>query len=217
MWQTLVGGLNRWFRPTFDALFGRNIPWTYRWRMLLMQPLAFITYSIHSLPYLYSRPFKTKWIKVSSGQTLRILILKDVNPRFNRNGELRPLHLDIHGGAFIGGQPEEGLPFLRRLAKETGAVVISTSYRFAPRYPFPAAIDDVDGVVKYLQDHAVAEWGANPELMTVSGWSAGGNLALAASQQPTCHLPSTTAFKGYVSFYGVVSMNQFYISQSLRK
>jgi acetyl esterase/lipase len=133
-----------------------------------------------------------------------VLVFDDPAQKAVSKGKLRPLHLDIHGGGFIGGLPEGDGPFCTRLAQKTGAVVISTSYRYAPAHHFPAAIDDIDLVVKYLQAHAAERWGANPELMTTSGFSAGGNLALALTQQSSCHPPAKTAIKGAVTFYAPV-------------
>lgn len=42
--------------------------------------------------------------------------------------------------------------------------------------------------------------------MTVGGFSAGGNLALASTQQRACHAPSRTAYKAAVTFYGVMNL-----------
>jgi acetyl esterase/lipase len=111
----------------------------------------------------------------------------------------RPLHLDVHGGGFIGGLPESDAAFCARLARETGAVVISTTYRYAPKHTFPAAIDDVDAVVAYLRQHAGERYNADPSLMTVSGFSAGGNLALATALS----VPAGD-IKAAVTFYAVV-------------
>jgi acetyl esterase/lipase len=114
------------------------------------------------------------------------------------------LHLDVHGGAFLGGLPESDAYFCDALAQQTGAVVISVSYRYAPVHAFPAAIDDVDAVVRYLQTHAAERFGADPELLTVSGFSAGGNLVLAGSQAVGCHGLASTAMKASVTFYAPV-------------
>ncbi|KAJ1322868.1 acetyl esterase [Microdochium nivale] len=220
---SLARELSRWFRPSIDALFGRDIAWQYRWRMLAMQPLVLLTTALHTLPYLMprSRPFNVERITVDTGVTLRVLVYRPngaaaliIRPPLEnshlagRRQGLLPLHLDLHGGAFIGGHPEEGAAFCRRVADETGAVVVSPTYRYAPRHTFPAAADDVDAFVRYMHRHAADRWGADPELLTVSGWSAGGNLALAAAQQEACHGPAGTAFKGAVLFYAVLDLNQ---------
>ncbi|KAK1751411.1 Alpha/Beta hydrolase protein [Echria macrotheca] len=190
--------LRSWFRPAIDALFGRNLPFAYRWRLLLLQPISLITYSIATIPWLFSRPFKAEYITVAPGRTLRILVFNQYGP--NKEGKLRPLHLDIHGGAFVGGLPEANAQFCARVAEQTGAVVFSTSYRYAPAHPFPAAIDDVDAVLAYLRKHAIEKYGADPNLITVSGDSAGGNLALATA------LSAPGAVKASVTFYASINL-----------
>lgn len=79
-------------------------------------------------------------------------------------------------------------------------------YRLAPRHTFPAAIDDVDDIVKFCIENAERLWGANPKLVTVSGFSAGANLALALCQQDICHAPAETAVKASVTFYAPVCL-----------
>jgi acetyl esterase/lipase len=105
-----------------------------------------------------------------------------------------------------GGLPELQAAFCNRVCEETGAVAISISYRYAPVHPFPAAIDDVDAIIRYIRDNAIYKYGADPNLLTVSGASAGGNLALAATQQPDCHAPSPVAIKAMVVYYPVVCL-----------
>lgn len=193
-----------WFRPLLVALFNTSISWPVRWRLLLLQPTVFITYSIGKLPYLFYRPFTVEYLPVGpDGSPARALIFKSNRGRSVGDKKLRPLHVDIHGGAFIGGLPENFAGFDDRIAKETGAVVVSITYRYAPEHTFPAAIDDVDRTLAWLRANAKDRWGANPELMTISGSSAGANLALAAMQQPECHKPSPTAIKACATFYAV--------------
>jgi acetyl esterase/lipase len=194
------------FRPLLISIFDRKLPWTYRWRLLLLQPINLLALSISALPWTFSRAYTVEWLPVSPNLSFRALVFQSKRGKSPAKKELRPLHLDIHGGAFIGGFPEQDATFCDLLARNTGAVVISTTYRYAPEYTFPTAIDDIDAVVKYLQDNAEARWGADPKLMTVSGGSAGANLALAAAQQENCHEPAETAFKGAVTFHAVVSL-----------
>jgi acetyl esterase/lipase len=101
------------------------------------------------------------------------------NQTSTANLRLRPLHIDIHGGSFIGGFPEQGSRFCSLLSSRTGAVVISCTYRVAPRYTYPAAHDDVDDILAWVVGHA-EELGGDREVLTVGGSSAGGNLGLSA-------------------------------------
>ncbi|MEM6906562.1 MAG: alpha/beta hydrolase fold domain-containing protein [Pseudomonadota bacterium] len=79
--------------------------------------------------------------------------------------------LYIYGGGFYGGSPLEDLAISAVLAAETGARVISPTYRLAPEDPFPAGLDDVTAAMA-----AMAAAGR----YQVAAESAGGNLALVA-------------------------------------
>ena len=195
---TVIRTLRSWFGPTIDAIFARNIPFDYRWRLLTFQPLAFISNCIGVIPYIFSRSYKVEYLPIAPGRSIRALVFDKA--RQDRADKLRPLHLNIHGGAFIGGLPENSAPWCARVAQETGAVVVSTEYRTAPRHTFPAAHDDVDAVLAYLRKNAVAKYGANPDLITVSGDSAGGNLALATAAS------APGAVKASVTFYAAINL-----------
>ena len=203
-----IWGLWSWLHPSIDALFARDITFSERWRMLLLlQPITYMTYALTCSPWLFSRAFTTEYITVDTGRMFRILVFKAKdNTSKPSHDKLRPLHLDVHGGAFMGGKPESDARFCDLLARTTGAVVISATYRFAPAHRFPAAIDDIDAVVRFLQANAAQRWAADPALITVSGFSAGGNLVFAATQQPACHAPAPTAIKAAVTFFAVVDL-----------
>ncbi|KFY65555.1 hypothetical protein V496_02498 [Pseudogymnoascus sp. VKM F-4515 (FW-2607)] len=140
------------------------------------------------------------WLPITQTRSLRVLVFKSASPTGDESRP-RPLHLDVHGGAFVGGLPESDAMFCARLARETGAVVISTTYRYAPKHTFPAAIDDVDATLVYLRQHAEERYNADPSLITVSGFSAGGNLALATALSAPAGV-----VKAAVTFYGAVDL-----------
>ncbi|KAK3380905.1 alpha/beta hydrolase fold-domain-containing protein [Podospora didyma] len=106
----------------------------------------------------------------------------------------------------MGGWAEEDAVFCDQLAKTTGAVVVSIHYRYAPKFSFPAAHDDVDATIRYLQAHAEEQFGADPTLMTMSGFSAGGNLALAAAQTENCRPSAATSIKACATFFAVTDL-----------
>jgi len=206
--QTLL----RLFQPTIDALLGWHIPWRYRWRLLTLQPVSLLTYSLTSVPWWFSSAYTVEDIPIAPGRSLRAIVFKDergsstAGTRTDAGRKLRPLHVDIHGGAFIGGQPEDEASYLQLVAKRTGAVVIGLHYRYAPRWAFPAAIDDIDAALAYLCQHAEARFGADPTLLTVSGFSAGGNLALAAALAEGRHGSSPTAIKATTTFCAAIDL-----------
>ncbi|KAG5798321.1 hypothetical protein H9Q69_002647 [Fusarium xylarioides] len=104
----------------------------------------------------------------------------------------------------MGGVPEGHAYFDQLVSEQTGAVVVDVDYRVTPEHVFPAAIDDADATIKWLQENAEERWGADPSLMTTSGFSAGGNLAFAVTQQKSYQAPSPTAIKAITTFYAVI-------------
>lgn len=205
----VLRALWHWFAPTIDAFFAPSLPFTYRWRLLTLQPIALLTYCLKGLPWLFSNAFEVIRIPTRRrNQTLRAIVFHPPC-RTNHEGPLRPIHLDIHGGGFMGGLPEYDAEFCQRLSRETGGVIVSTQYRYSPRHIFPAAHEDIEDVSKWLVEHAEKRWGADPKLLTVSGSSAGANLALAVSQMGGGKFkwPSQTAVKGCVTFYAPVGRN----------
>ncbi|MCX6395525.1 MAG: alpha/beta hydrolase [Propionibacteriales bacterium] len=85
----------------------------------------------------------------------------------------------LHGGGFVFHDIDVHDAVARRLANRTGAAVLSVDFRRPPEHRFPAAPDDVDTALAWLeregQRHGVAgPWFAH-------GDSAGGNLALVAA------------------------------------
>ncbi|KAK0729592.1 Alpha/Beta hydrolase protein [Lasiosphaeris hirsuta] len=180
------------------------MPWRYRWRLLLLQPLSMLALTMSSARWISTKAYRVEYLKVSPSLTIRALVFK--SPGTGSGRRLRPLHIDIHGGAFMGGWPEDDAEFCNQVARETGAVVVSISYRYAPQYPFPAAHDDVDATIRYLQDHAEEKLGADATLLTMSGFSAGGNLALAAARAENCRAGSPTNIKACVTFSAVLDL-----------
>lgn len=86
-----------------------------------------------------------------------------------------PAVLCIHGGGFRAGTRQGYDPLIRTLAAE-GYVAATTSYRLAPKYPFPAAIHDVKAAVRFLRANS-AKYRIRPDRVGVTGGSAGGHLA----------------------------------------
>ncbi|OBI33060.1 alpha/beta hydrolase [Mycobacterium sp. E2238] len=90
-----------------------------------------------------------------------------------------PVYVNVHGGGFVVGHPEQDDPWCRYLAANAGVVVINPDYVLAPRHRFPAAPHQVYDVVC---------WAASPDRdwdggrLCVGGQSAGGNLSAAAAR-----------------------------------
>ncbi|KAK3701661.1 hypothetical protein LTR37_015313 [Vermiconidia calcicola] len=103
-------------------------------------------------------------------------------PRGHNGQDALPLVIRAHGGGFIVNNPTVDDPIARHLADNARCIVVSIDYGKAPQNKFPAAYEDV-----IAQSLAVID---DPDLpldrskVVLCGSSAGGNLLLAAAQDP---------------------------------
>lgn len=106
------------------------------------------------------------------GRRLRLDVYR---PRGTQAGESRASVLVIHGGGWIVGSRHQ----FRRLCLELaldGHVAYAISYRLAPRYKLPAAVEDCKAAVAWVRANA-KKFGSLPDFIAVMGGSAGGHLA----------------------------------------
>ncbi|KAL4961246.1 putative lipase/esterase family protein [Aspergillus stella-maris] len=206
--------LFRALRILKDALFTPSLSLKTRILMLALQPITLLTYSIE---YYISRRFPHDTeiqIPLWNGEKVRAVVYippapPSRNPHSSpsrEKGETKkvPIHLNIHGGAFLGGLPEGNARFCHALSK-SGVLVISSAYRYAPIHTFPDAHEDVVDVAKWILENAEGVWGADIGTFTVSGFSVGGNLALGLAQQLRDDSGTKNSrVKGLISFEGVV-------------
>lgn len=89
-----------------------------------------------------------------------------------------PVLLNFHGSGFVLPMHGSDHKFCRLVTRETDYTVLDVRYRLAPENPFPAASNDVEDVVNWvLKQPEKYDLGK----IAISGFSAGGNLALVAS------------------------------------
>ena len=79
-----------------------------------------------------------------------------------------------HGGGCVTGSMHSHRKLAAHLAKAAGVTAIVPDYRLAPENPFPAQIDDMLAVHRWLRERGVAA-----EHTATAGDSAGGNLSIA--------------------------------------
>ena len=84
--------------------------------------------------------------------------------------------INLHGGGWVQGNPEQSQWLTSRVAVRNQAVVISPTYALAPEHPFPAGVEDCWATLEWVVAHA-DELGIDPERIAVMGDSGGGNLA----------------------------------------
>jgi acetyl esterase/lipase len=107
-----------------------------------------------------------------------------------------PVLLQVHGGGWmIGTKDQQGLPLMNHLAAR-GWVCVAPNYRLAPRTKMGGMVSDVEAALAWTREH-VAEYGGDPDNITITGGSAGGHLCSLVA------LRNADVIKACVSFYGV--------------
>lgn len=123
-------------------------------------------------------------------------------------GAKRPVLLFVHGGGWVIGQKEkQGLPLMLHLASR-GWVCMTVDYRLSPRATFPDPLVDLKRAIRWARTHA-ARFGGDPELLVLTGNSAGAHLASLAAltandpeYQPGFEHEDTRV-EACLAFYGV--------------
>ncbi|KAI1843807.1 hypothetical protein JX266_010066 [Neoarthrinium moseri] len=110
---------------------------------------------------------------------IRIFFPKDYD---QTSPETLPLVFSIHGGGFCVGDPEDDDRWNRRFSDEHRFLVVELNYRKAPWYPFPTATYDLEALILAVVADESLPFDKNR--VAVTGFSAGGNLALSVCQLP---------------------------------
>lgn len=107
-----------------------------------------------------------------------------LNMRLYRPDVVGPLALTVyfHGGGFVSCGLDTHDNICRRLAAQTGSLIVSIDYRLAPEHPFPAGLNDAVAATRWLYANA-ATMGADASRIAVAGDSAGATLATVVAQQ----------------------------------
>ena len=81
--------------------------------------------------------------------------------------------LHLHGGGYVSGGLLQCRAVISPICAAAGIPALTFSYRLAPRYPYPAQLEDACQAYRFLRDQ-----GYSPDRIALVGESAGGNLAL---------------------------------------
>ncbi len=103
----------------------------------------------------------------------------------------------VHGGGFTAGNKQQYVTPIFEPLSRAGFAWFSIDYRLAPKFPYPAAIEDIDQAIEFVKAHA-AEYKIAPDRIALLGESAGGHLVSYVGTQ-TDRRWSVAAV---VSFYG---------------
>lgn len=128
-----------------------------------------------------------------------------------------PAVLLVHGGGWTGSDGRWQMdPIAKKLARR-GYAVLNATYRLAPRWTYPAPIEDLQEAVKWMRDHA-AEEGIDPNRIAAYGYSAGGYLATLTGLNDDMHIRAIVAggTPSDLTFYHGGSLVPQFLGTSLR-
>ncbi|MBW4679820.1 MAG: alpha/beta hydrolase [Microcoleus vaginatus WJT46-NPBG5] len=114
-----------------------------------------------------------------------------------------PALVVIYGGAWQQGNPKLYASLSRYMATQ-GYSVFAIDYRHAPRYRFPAQLQDVQAALAFIREHAT-EYEADAERMALLGGSSGAHLGMLAAYQP-----SAVPVRAVVNYFGPVNLANGY-------
>ncbi len=119
------------------------------------------------------------------------------------SGKPSPCVIVIHTGGWDSGSPDEFETMNQYLASR-GYAVAAISYRFAPKWKWPAQKEDVLAAISFLKTNA-ARLGIDPSQLALYGRSAGGQIA-----EATAYSVNDPVVKGCIAFYAPADMNFAY-------
>jgi len=143
-----------------------------------------------SLSALQIRAWREIWVPGAEGM-LRARVYR---PYSKPRGTI----LFLHGGGFVHCDLVSHHGICCRLARQSGALVVSLDYRLAPEHKFPAAVEDGWAALQWLGVQMRGRGG-----IAVAGDSAGGNLAAVLAQRARDRGGPVLA--GQVLFYPTVT------------
>ena len=124
---------------------------------------------------LFGVPPAYRWVVVRGLRCEPVIDASDVRGEWIARPDASPdVLLYVHGGGYVSCSAATHRPVTAALARLGGYRVFAAEYRTAPEAPFPAALEDVLAVYRWLSTD-----GAPGARIAVAGDSAGGGLALA--------------------------------------
>jgi acetyl esterase/lipase len=142
-------------------------------------------------------PTFTKVYQCQLALKSRIFIPKSYKP----GDAALPLYLDIHGGGFALMSPIVDDRFCSNFSNNNNVLVVSLDYPKSPSHRFPVPVQALTDLVNaVLEDNTLP---IDRTKVAIGGFSAGGNLAYAVSQDKTLQ----GKIGGIVSFYAAVNFS----------
>lgn len=126
-------------------------------------------------------------VEVECGPALPLPVVVDLDAdgvpcRLYARSVNAPIFVYLHGGGWAYGSIETADRMCRRIADRSGCAVLSVGYRLAPEHVYPAALEDVETVLRYVRREGPG-LGVDPSRLAIGGDSAGGLLATVAARR----------------------------------
>ena len=176
--------------------------WSLLLQALLWRFLARIGFFLHSLPKpsppapSFFSSYTTAAIHGAKSATLQLAFY--IPPDYHREvqrGRRYPVIVNFHGGGFTLGRYSDDARWAATVVRQVSAVVVGVTYRLAPEHPFPTAVED--GVCALLHlSHNAEVFGLDPSSISLSGFSAGGNLAFTIPLRLQTYMRTIAAKQG---------------------
>jgi pectinesterase len=112
-----------------------------------------------------------------------------------------PAVILVHGGGWTGGDKTTGVDPLFAPFSHAGLGWFSINYRHAPKFRYPASVEDVEAAIRWVKGHAL-EFNVDPKRLALLGESAGGQLVVMAVVRARDH----TSVAAAVPFYAPVDL-----------
>ncbi|KAJ5104441.1 hypothetical protein NUU61_001788 [Penicillium alfredii] len=125
------------------------------------------------------------------GRTIKVHIYRSSTP-----SKSSPVLINFHGSGFLIPLHGSDGDWCRKVSRKTNYTVLDVQYRLTPDHPYPAAPDDAEDVVLWVQQQQREGLQFGDGRIALSGFSAGGNLALGAAPR----FPRET-FHAILAFY----------------
>ncbi|KAM0495908.1 hypothetical protein ACHAP8_007821 [Fusarium lateritium] len=121
-----------------------------------------------------------KLVRIPSRDLNRFIDAWIYYPPDYTDSDKRGLVINWHGGGCM--LPNLGMDheFCERIAVGRNILVLDADYRKAPEDPFPAAIEDAEDILRWVESQSHL---FDLDRVALSGFSSGGNLALVASSE----------------------------------
>lgn len=154
-------------------------------------------------PRLHIHPTPDETIAIPSrdaGRTITAHVYKSANAT-----QPTPVLLNFCGSGYVLPTYGNDDEFCRFVADHTRYTVLDIQYRLAPEHPFPAAFHDAEDVVNWARSQSDR---FDPSELSLSGFSAGGNIALAVSSASSQFVQEgkPSIFHTVISIYGPTNM-----------